>query len=106
DYYSYFRVYAPQGSNMLEREMVSYPYIQEEFNKTYFGFLLHVLINGKTDVRVKYELPEKVREDGYRLLVQKQSGMGDVPFKIMVKTDKGEFSHEETLKKDLKFELK
>jgi len=106
DYHSYFRVYAPEGSNLLEREMVSYPLTETDFNKTYFGFLMHVLINGKTNVRIKYELPEKVREGDYKLLVQKQSGMGDVPFKVNVKTNDGEFSHEEILKKDLKFELK
>lgn len=106
DYHSYFRVYAPEGSNLLEREMVSYPLIENDFGKTYFGFLLHVLIGGKTDIRIKYELPEKVREGDYKLLVQKQSGMGDVPFKINVKTKDGEFSHEDVLKKDLKFEFR
>ncbi len=106
DYHSYFRVYVPQGSNLLERKMVSYPLVQEEFNKTYFGFLLHVLINGQTDVRLKYELPESVRQGDYKLLIQKQSGMGDVPVKVTVKTDKGEFTQEDVLKKDLKFEVK
>jgi len=106
DYHSYFRVYVPKGSKLLERKMVSYPLIQEDFNKTYFGFLLHVLINGQTDVRLKYELPESVRSGDYKLLIQKQSGMGDVPVKVTVKTDKGEFTQEGILKKDLKFEIK
>jgi len=106
DYHSYFRVYTPEGSNLLERKMVSYPLTETDFGKTYFGFLLHVLINGKTDVKIKYELPEKVRESNYKLLIQKQSGIGDVPVKINVKTNDGEFSYEDILKKDLKFELK
>jgi len=106
DYHSYFRVYVPKGSKLLERKMVSYPLVQEDFGKTYFGFLLHVLINGQTDVKLKYELPENVREGNYKLLIQKQSGMGDVPVKISIKTKKGEFIQEGTLKKDLKFEVK
>jgi len=106
DYHSYFRVYVPKGSKLLERKMVSYPLVQEDFGKTYFGFLLHVLINGQTDVKLKYELPENVREGNYKLLIQKQSGMGDVPVKISIKTKKGEFTQEGTLKKDLKFEVK
>jgi hypothetical protein len=38
--------------------------------------------------------------------MQKQSGIGEIPVKINVKTNDGDFSHEEVLKKDLKFELK
>jgi hypothetical protein len=100
------RIYTPEGSNLLEREMVSYPLTVDEFGKTYFGFIMHVLINRNTDVRIKYELPESVREGDYKLLMQKQSGIGEIPVKINVKTNDGDFSHEEVLKKDLKFELK
>ncbi len=106
DYHSYFRVYVPKGSNLLERKMVSYPLVQEDFGKTYFGFLLHVLMNRQTDIKLKYELPESVRNGDYKLLIQKQSGMGDVPVKIHIKTKDGEFNREAILKKDLKFEVK
>jgi len=104
DYHSYLRIYVPQGSNLTERKMVSYPNIQEEFNKTYFGFILHVLINRSTLVEMRYELPESVREN-YRLLIQKQSGVGDVPVHVRVKTSDGEFTQDEVLKKDLRFEF-
>ncbi|MEF3692324.1 MAG: DUF4012 domain-containing protein [Candidatus Moraniibacteriota bacterium] len=105
DYHSYLRVYAPKGAKLLEREMVSYPLENEEFNKSYFGFVLHVLINRGTNVRLKYELPESVREGNYKLLIQKQSGVGEVPVKIKVKTAEGEFTKEDVLIKDLKFEV-
>jgi hypothetical protein len=105
DYHSYLRVYAPLGSNLLERKMVSYPNIQEEFGKTYFGFIVHVLINGHTNAFVKYELPDHFKNEPYKLLIQKQSGAGDVPVKVTVKTQDGEFTQEEVLKKDLKFEF-
>jgi len=105
DYHSYLRVYTPLGSNLLERKMVSYPNIQEEFGKTYFGFIAHTLINRQTKAVIKYELPESVRED-YKLLVQKQSGVGDVPLRVVIKTADGEFTQETILKKDAKFELK
>lgn len=106
DYHSYLRVYAPKGAKLLEREMVSYPLEAEEFGKSYFGFTLHVLINRGTNVRLKYELPESVREGDYKLLIQKQSGVGDVPVKVKVKTTEGEFTKEDVLKKDLKFEFR
>lgn len=105
DYHSYLRIYTPKGTKLLEREMVSYPLENEEFGKTFFGFTLHVLINRGTNVRLKYELPESVREGSYKLLIQKQSGVGDVPVKIKVKTKDGEFTKEDVLRKDLKFEV-
>lgn len=105
DYHSYLRVYTPLGSNLLERKMVSYPNIQEDFGKTYFGFIAHTLINRQTKSLIKYELPETVREN-YKLLVQKQSGVGDVPLKVVIKSADGEFVQETILKKDAKFELK
>ncbi|MFZ2154278.1 MAG: DUF4012 domain-containing protein [Candidatus Moraniibacteriota bacterium] len=105
DYHSYLRVYAPKGTKLLEREMVSYPLEADEFNKSYFGFTLHVLINRETKVRLKYELPESVRTGDYKLLMQKQSGVGDVPVKIKVRTKDGELIKEDVLRKDLKFEI-
>ncbi len=104
DYHSYLRAYVPHGSNLTERKMVSYPNVQEEFGKTYFGFIAHTLINRQTRAIIKYELPEHVRHD-YKLLVQKQSGVGDIPIEILVKTDKGEFRHKDVLKKDLILEF-
>lgn len=104
DYHSYLRVYVPHGSNLTERKMVSYPNVQEEFGKTYFGFTAHTLINRQTRAIIKYELPEHIRNN-YKLLVQKQSGVGNVPIKIFIKTDKGEFRHEDVLKKDLILEF-
>ncbi|MEA1926428.1 MAG: DUF4012 domain-containing protein [Patescibacteria group bacterium] len=105
DYHSYLRVYVPKGSNLLERKMVSYPNVQEEFNKTYFGFIAHTLIGRQTKAVIKYELPESVK-DNYELLIQKQSGVGDIPVKIHIISHKGNFIQETILKKDARFELK
>ena len=106
DYHAYLRVYAPEGANLLERKMVGSPITRNEFGKTYFGFKVDVLIGGQTDAYIKYELPEKFSNiDNYRLMIQKQSGAGDVPVKIHVKTKNGEFNSENVLTKDMKFEF-
>jgi hypothetical protein len=104
DYHSYLRVYTPKGSELVSREMVSYPNVQENFNKTYFGFICHTIMNNQTHAKIVYTLPENVREN-YKLLIQKQSGVGDVPVKINIKTAEKEYSQESVLKNDLKFEL-
>ncbi len=105
DYHSYIRLYVPQGSNLIERKMVSYPLIEEDFGKTYFGFIVHVLINRETEALIKYELPDYITPDNYELLIQKQSGIGTVPVTIHLKTSEGEFTQQGELKKDLKFTL-
>lgn len=104
DYHSYLRMYVPKGSNLVERKMVSYPNVQEEFGKTYFGFIAHTLINRQTKAVITYELPDFVKED-YKLYIQKQSGVGDIPVKVHVKTADGEFDQELVLKKDIKLEF-
>jgi hypothetical protein len=106
DYHSYIRIYAPQGSTLVERKMISPPIVKDEFNKTYFGSLLHVLIGGETEAMIKYELPSSVTKDNYRILIQKQSGVGDIPVKVTLKKDGKEFTQEQTMIKDLKFEFK
>ena len=106
DYHSYIRIYTPQGSTLVERKMISPPIVKDEFGKTYFGSLLHVLIGGETEVMMKYELPSSVTKDNYRLLIQKQSGVGDIPVKVTLKKDGKEFTQQQTMIKDLKFEFK
>lgn len=105
DYHSYMRVYVPKGSNFLERTMVGYPTIGEDFNKTFFGVVVHTVMGKETNGMLKYELPEDIDRNNYRLLIQNQSGMGDVPVKVHVKTDQGEFDQEQVLNNDLKFEF-
>lgn len=107
DYHSYLRVYVPEGSNLLERKMVGYPNVQNDFGKTYFGFKLDVLIGGQTEAYVKYELPERFSNiEEYKLLIQKQSGVGAVPVNIHIKAEDGEFDAQSVLEKDSKFEFK
>lgn len=106
DYHSYLRVYVPEGSNLLERKMVGWPNVQKEFGKTYFGVKVDVLIGGQTEGLIVYELPERFHSDGnYKLLIQKQSGVGDVPVKVHIKTADDEFNYEGILEKDLKLEF-
>ena len=106
DYHSYLRLYVPKGSNLIERKMVSYPLIDEDFGKTYFGFIVHVLINRETEALIKYELPDYITPDNYQLLIQKQSGVNSIPVTIRLKTADGEITQQGELKKDLKFEMK
>jgi len=101
DYHTYLRLYVPQGSTLLEREMVGYPITRDEFGKTYFGAKVDVLIGGETKAKFVYELPERFKNlEEYSLLMQKQSGAGDVPATITIKTTDEEYNESTTLIKD------
>ncbi len=106
DYHSYLRVYAPQGSTFVSSHMVSKITDGDEFGKTYFGFMCHVLIGRETNATVIYQLPAGFDVENYRLLIQKQSGVEGVPVKVNLKTkDSKEYHQEQTLNNDLKFEF-
>jgi hypothetical protein len=51
---------------------------------------------------IKYELPDTIKEEGYQLLLQKQSGVGTTPVTITIKRKDGTVvSQSVDLKKDL-----
>lgn len=104
DYHSYLRIYVPKGSEFVSNYMVSRLATSEEFNKTYFGFKVDVIMGREVDGTIIYTLPDNIKAENYKLLIQKQSGAGNVPVTVHIKTRDGEFTQQQTLKSDLKFE--
>lgn len=105
DYHSYLRVYVPEGSTLVSREMVGSPRIGMELGKTYFGAMVDVVMGTEVNGKLVYELPERFKTDPYKILIQKQSGVANVPVDITVKTTEGEFHQTGTLTKDLVYEM-
>lgn len=102
DYHSYLRAYIPKGSALLERKLVGYPLTDEGFNKTYIGAFVDVVMNTEVPAMIKYQLPDTIREEGYQLMLQKQSGVGTTPVTITIKKKDGSVINQSVeLKKDL-----
>lgn len=102
DYHSYLRAYVPKGSTLLERQLVSYPLTDEAFGKTYFGVFVDAVMNHETPGMIKYQLPDTIKEEGYQLMLQKQSGVGTTPVSITIKKKDGSvITQSVELKKDL-----
>ena len=102
DYHTYLRAYIPKGSTMLERKLVGYPLTDEGFNKTYFGVFVDAVMNHETPGMIKYQLPDTIKEEGYQLMLQKQSGVGTTPVSITIKKKDGSvITQSVELKKDL-----
>jgi hypothetical protein len=104
DYHAYLRIYVPKGAEFVSNHMVSHLTTGEEFNKTYLGFKVDVIMGQELDGQIVYTLPDSITADNYRLLIQKQSGAGDVPFTVHVKKSTGEDTQHQTLQNDLRFE--
>lgn len=103
DYHAYLRIYVPKGSEFVSNNMVSRISSGEEFDKTYFGFKVDVVMGTEVNGQIVYTLPDFITADNYKLLIQKQSGAGDVPVNIHMKTNSGEYNENQTLINDLNF---
>lgn len=110
DYHTYTRIYAPKGSTYIDQSRVKTGGIGSQddatFNKTVFGYKVDVIMRQTLETGISYELPATITEDNYRLLIQKQSGIGTLPATIHLKTSKGDFTTTYDLKKDLALEMK
>ncbi len=102
DYHAYLRVYAPQSATFVSSHMVSHISSDDEFGKTYFGFKVDVVMGTEVDGQIVYTLPDSITSDNYKLLIQKQSGAGNVPVTVHVKMKDGkQYSQQQTLLSDL-----
>lgn len=105
DYHTYLRAYVPEGSTLLERQLVGYPLTDKAFGKTYFGVFVDTLINGSTAGMIKYQLPDSIKPENYQLLIEKQSGVGTIPVTVTIKTKEKEVKQTVDLKKDIVLSL-
>lgn len=107
DYHTYTRVLAPTGAKYIEGSRQKTGGVSTAndtaFKKTVFSYKVDALMNQTLPTSIQYELPDTITADNYQLLIQKQSGTGDIPVKVTLKTTEGEFSQEATLKKDIRF---
>lgn len=96
NYQGYLRVYVPNGSWLEESVNVGEKRFTEEYNKKVFGFIIKAPMDKTTEIELRYTLPENIKSQPYNLLIQKQSGVENVPVKIHIK-DKFGMEHNYTL---------
>ncbi len=89
-YRTYFRLYVPQGSKLIDiigtnEEKVSV----NELGKTYFGSFVSIEPQEHKTIIFKYELPESIykmiNEKNYQLVIQKQAGTA--PYQTNINLD-------------------
>lgn len=83
----YVRVYVPKGAKIISSKGSDDPVntIEDEgLNKTYFDAFVQVRPQNSRTLSFEYNLPGKVPDDDYSLLIQKQPGAKDYHYVIKV----------------------
>lgn len=103
DYTSYLRVYVPEGSWLTESANFDGARFASEAGRKYFGAIIKVPLASSKTVELTYILPQELKSENYDLLIQKQSGAGDVPLSVHVTLPDGSRDGFSTLlKKDMR----
>ncbi|HMN19389.1 MAG TPA: DUF4012 domain-containing protein [Candidatus Moranbacteria bacterium] len=84
DYLTYLRVYVPEGSWLTESSNFDDARFGNEGERKYFGALVRVPLASSKTVELVYALPKELKEKPYDLLIQKQSGTGQVPLGVHI----------------------
>lgn len=105
NYRDWMRVYVPAGSELMSISGQNGEVkISDEFEKNVFGMLVNVPVGTTKTISLEYALPDNVKNIPYRLLIQKQSGSGELPFDISLKyPDGSEKRKQEVLTEDKNF---
>jgi len=89
DYYSYTRVYVPEGSWLESSEGVDDVRFGDDFNKKFFGFFMKIPIQESHTIKLRYTLPEEIASQWHDLKIQKQAGLSNVPYAITIHQEDG-----------------
>jgi len=109
DYHSLTRLYVPQGSKWYVREWFEPPGTDLGVfgDKQMYTYKFDVLLGKTIPTMLQYTLPGTIKEEGYKLKIQKQSGIGNIPLKVTVITSDGKVHTKEvSFTGDMVFELK
>lgn len=91
DWHGYVRMIVPAGATYTGRQAtggVTTATLKDFGNKTEFGYKIDAVMGRELHTSISYTLPTSITADAYRLRVQKQSGVGDVPLVVVVRRPK------------------
>jgi hypothetical protein len=107
DYQSWLRVYVPENSWFTNIDgLATLPEYGKEFGKTFVAGLIKVPINSSKSIVLEYNLPENFDVNNYKLYIQKQPGIKELPIEIKITMPNGKIKHiEEILLTDKIFSI-
>ncbi len=84
NYLTYVRVYVPAKSWLTNSKGLENIQYGDDLGKKYFGSLVNVSLGQTKTVELKYNLPKNFKSSDYDLLIQKESGVKNIPGKITI----------------------
>jgi len=101
DYRFYLRIYVPFESWLENTYGINNETeFSNELNKTVFANWIEVSAGQEKIIEFEYTLPERINKElEYKILVQKQSGIDEFPFKLILKKDQ-EYTKEKIITRD------
>lgn len=106
DYISYFRLYVPGKSWLIESAGVENIKFGQESERKYFGSIVQIPLGETREISFSYDLPKNITVENYELFLQKQPGIGSVEGKINIIEKSGEKrSYKVETKRDRKIKL-
>lgn len=107
DYKTFVRIYCPKGSWLTDSSgLNSEVSFMDELEKTVFGAWVKVPLGKTKTIAFDYLLPQEINKDSYQLIIQKQAGIDDLPFEIILKLPQKTYQREFTIKQDSSVRLK
>lgn len=109
DYHTYTRILTPIGSKYIDQTRRHTGGIlsqdSTELKKTIFGYKVDAVMGRELETGIEYTLPSTITPENYRLLIQKQSGIGTISATITIKTTEKTYTQTFDLSKDLNLSL-
>jgi hypothetical protein len=84
DYITYLRVYTPNGSWLTSSKNFDNTKYQSDLGKESFGSIVRVPLDSEKTVEINYTLANNITENDYKLLIQKQAGVKDIPVVVHI----------------------
>jgi len=85
-YRDYFRIYLPLGAKLISASSSDGQELNakqfDDLGKTYLEGFFKLAEDSENTISVKYQLPDTVDFNNYKIIVQKQSGEKDIPFTV------------------------
>ncbi|MCG2689521.1 hypothetical protein L6255_03725, partial [Candidatus Parcubacteria bacterium] len=92
-YKDFVQIFVPKGAVIVKSQgLKDFVGNGEEFGKTVFSGLIEVAPKTSAEFSLEYTLPKSASTtDGYKLLIQKQPGLNDSSYKVIIDGKSQEF---------------
>ncbi len=90
DYLTFLRIYVPAQSWLVSSQGLKDIQYKNELKKKYFGSLINIPLGESRTIELHYNLPFTININNYNLLIQKESGLENIPGQVTIINKNGQ----------------